>query len=191
LGSVHGILVAPGFGQRGVEGKIRAVQFARENNIPFLGICLGMQMAAIEFGRNVLGLNCNSSEMDKDTPNPVIDIMEEQKNINQLGGTMRLGSYRCEITPNSLAHRVYGKSLISERHRHRFEFNSSYKEAYESAGMKITGVNPETGLGEIIEIPSHPFFIGVQFHPEYKSTVEKPHPIFSGFIQAAVLYKAD
>ncbi len=186
LGSLDGLLVAPGFGKRGVEGKIIAVQYARENNLPFFGICLGMQMAAIEFARNVLNLNdAHSTEMDPKTTNPVIDLMEEQKKVTSKGGTMRLGSYPCEITPGTLAHTIYGESLISERHRHRWEFNNAYKDQFEQAGMIASGKNPGTGLVEIIELKNHPFFIGVQYHPELKSTVENPQPIFVNFIKAA------
>ncbi len=186
LGSLDGLLVAPGFGKRGVEGKIIAVQYARENNLPFFGICLGMQMAAIEFARNVLNLgDAHSTEMDPKTTNPVIDLMEEQKKVTAKGGTMRLGAYPCEITPDTLAHAIYGESLISERHRHRWEFNNAYIDQFEQAGMIASGKNPGTGLVEIIELKNHPFFIGVQYHPELKSTVENPQPIFVNFIKAA------
>jgi CTP synthase len=185
LEGLDGILVAPGFGERGIEGKVTAVQYARENNLPFLGICLGMQMAVIEFARNVLGLkDANSLEMNPNTPDPVINLMEEQKNITNKGGTMRLGSWKCELKEGSLVHSVYGSKLIDERHRHRYEYNNSYKDQFESAGMVATGVNPETGLVEIIEIPSHPWFVGVQYHPEYKSTVANPHPLFVAFVKA-------
>jgi CTP synthase len=186
LGSLDGLLVAPGFGKRGVEGKIIAVQYARENKLPFFGICLGMQMAAIEFARNVLGLkDAHSTEMDEHTGNPVIDLMEEQKKVTSKGGTMRLGSYPCELKPGSLADTIYGHSPISERHRHRWEFNNAYLERFENAGMIASGKNPATGLVEIIELQGHPFFIGVQYHPELKSTVENPQPIFVNFIKAA------
>jgi CTP synthase len=186
LGELDGLLVAPGFGHRGVEGKIIAVKYARENNLPFFGICLGMQMAAIEFARNVLQIkDANSTEMQPDTPNPVIDMMEEQKKITMKGGTMRLGSFPCVIKENSLAFQIYGTKEISERHRHRWEFNNAYLSSYENAGMIASGINPETGLVEIIELPVHPFFIGVQYHPELKSTVENPQPIFVSFIKAA------
>jgi CTP synthase len=185
LTGLDGLLVAPGFGHRGVEGKITAVRFARENKLPFFGICLGMQMAAIEFARNVLGeKEANSTEMNPETPSPVIDLMEEQKKVTAKGGTMRLGSYPCAIKPDSLAQRIYGESLIHERHRHRWEFNNHYLSAFENAGMIASGKNPETGLVEIIELNDHPFFIGVQYHPELKSTVEKPQPIFVHFIKA-------
>lgn len=186
LKELDGLLVAPGFGFRGVEGKVIAVKYARENNLPFFGICLGMQMAAIEFARNVLGIeDANSTEMKPDTASPVIDMMEEQKKITSKGGTMRLGSYPCQIKPNTLAEQVYHKSEICERHRHRWEFNNAYLQRFEKAGMIASGVNPETGLVEIIELQDHPFFIGVQYHPELKSTVEQPQPIFVGFIKAA------
>lgn len=187
LGSVQAIIVAPGFGRRGLEGKIVSIKYARENKIPFLGICLGMQCAVIEFARNVLSLNdANSSEMDSKTDHAVIDLMQDQKSVIDMGGTMRLGAYACEITPNTLAHRVYGRTEISERHRHRFEFNNEYKDEMEKAGMIFSGMNPQSGLVEIVELPNHPFFIGVQFHPEYKSTVANPHPLFKGLIEAAV-----
>jgi CTP synthase len=186
LNQLDGLLVAPGFGFRGVEGKVIAVKFARENNLPFFGICLGMQMAAIEFARNVLGIqDANSTEMEPQTSNPVIDMMEEQKKITMKGGTMRLGSFPCEIKKNTLAYRIYESDKISERHRHRWEFNNKYLEQFENAGMIASGVNPGTGLVEIIELTDHPFFIGVQYHPELKSTVENPQPIFVHFIKAA------
>ena len=189
LAGLDGLLVAPGFGHRGVEGKIVAVKYARENGLPFFGICLGMQMAAIEFARNVLGLNdAHSTEMDPDTKEPVIDLMEEQKKVTAKGGTMRLGSYPCDIKEGTLAYTIYGKSQISERHRHRWEFNNKYLDQFENAGMKASGKNPGTDLVEIIELPNHPFFIGVQYHPELKSTVEKPQPIFVHFIKAAKAY---
>ncbi|TCP24414.1 CTP synthase [Tenacibaculum skagerrakense] len=189
LKGVDGILVAPGFGERGIEGKIDAVKYARENNIPFLGICLGMQMAVIEFARNVLGLkDANSTEMNEETPNPVINLMEEQKEITNMGGTMRLGAWDCELVKDSKTYNAYKNSLISERHRHRYEFNSDYKEQIEAAGMLATGVNPKTGLVEVVEIPSHPWFVGVQYHPEYKSTVLNPHPLFLSFIEASIKY---
>jgi CTP synthase len=186
LGSLDGLLVAPGFGTRGVEGKIIAVKYARENNLPFFGICLGMQMAAIEFARNVLDLkHAHSTEMDVNTPDPVIALMEEQKSVTTKGGTMRLGSYPCEIKPGTLAYSIYGHSPISERHRHRWEFNNAYLERFEQAGMVASGKNPGTGLVEILELQHHPFFFGVQYHPELKSTVENPQPIFVKFIKAA------
>ncbi len=189
LEGLDGLLVAPGFGTRGIDGKIIAVQYAREQGLPFFGICLGMQMAVIEYGRNVLGLtDAHSVEMDAKTTNPVINMMEEQKKIKMMGGTMRLGAYPCEIEEGSLAHKIYGELNITERHRHRYEFNNDYLEAYEKAGMKASGKNPETGLVEIVELPNHPFFIGVQYHPELKSTVEHPAPLFVSFIGAAKKY---
>ena len=189
LQGLDGLLVAPGFGSRGIEGKIIAVQYARENDLPFFGICLGMQMAVIEFARNVLGLkDAHSTEMNANTPDPVVNMMEEQKTIKKLGGTMRLGAYPCEIEEDSLAYKIYGKTNITERHRHRYEFNNDYLVKFETAGMNASGTNPETGLVEIIEIPTHPFFIGVQYHPELKSTVEKPAPLFVNFIAAAKKY---
>jgi CTP synthase len=190
LQGVHGILVAPGFGHRGIEGKIMAVKYARENNIPFLGICLGMQCAVIEFARNVLELqDAHSTEMHRNTPFPVIDIMEQQKGVTDMGGTMRLGAYDCILSPESNAFQTYGTSNISERHRHRYEFNNDYLEKYKNAGMVPSGINPDTNLVEIMEISNHPWFVGVQFHPEYKSTVLNPHPIFRGFVKAMVEYK--
>ncbi len=189
LGNLDGLLVAPGFGKRGVEGKIFAVQYAREKKLPFFGICLGMQMAAIEFARNILNLkDAHSTEMDENTSNPVIDLMEEQKSVTTKGGTMRLGSYPCELKSGTLANEIYGQSLISERHRHRWEFNNAYLDRFEKAGMIASGKNPATGLVEIIELKDHPFFIGVQYHPELKSTVENPQPIFVDFIKAARLF---
>ncbi|MDP4253503.1 MAG: CTP synthase, partial [Bacteroidota bacterium] len=187
LGNLDGLLVAPGFGHRGVEGKIIAVKYARENKLPFFGICLGMQMAVIEFARNVLGLrDAHSTEMDPNTPVPVIDLMEEQKKVTAKGGTMRLGSYPCALKEGSLARHIYDdKPEISERHRHRWEFNNAYLQSFEQAGMTASGRNPESGLVEIVELPAHPFFVGVQYHPELKSTVESPQPIFVHFIKAA------
>jgi CTP synthase len=186
LAGLDGLLVAPGFGQRGVEGKITAVKYARERGLPFFGICLGMQMSVIEFARNVIGLKeANSTEMDPQTKEPVIDLMEGQKQITAKGGTMRLGVYPCEIKEGTLARKIYGKAMISERHRHRWEFNNKYLEQFEAAGMTASGKNPGTGLVEIVEIADHPFFIGVQYHPELKSTVENPQPIFVQFIKAA------
>lgn len=187
LKGLKGILVAPGFGERGIEGKILAIKYARENNIPFLGICLGMQCAVVEFARNVLKLDdAHSSEMNKGTKYPVIDILETQKGIKNKGGTMRLGSYPCNITKGTKAFQIYGKIEIKERHRHRYEFNNKFLSKFEKAGMVGSGVNPDTGLVEIVEIPNHPWFVGVQFHPEYRSTVEKPHPLFIEFIKAAL-----
>jgi CTP synthase len=186
LQNLDAILVAPGFGSRGIEGKIDAIRYARENKIPFFGICLGMQMACVEFARNVLGMTkAHSTEMNPDTDQGVIGMMEEQKKITQMGGTMRLGTYDCELTTGSKAASIYGSTHISERHRHRYEFNNEYLEAFEKAGMIPVGKNPKTGLVEIVEIPEHPFYVGVQFHPEYKSTVENPHPLFVGFVKAA------
>jgi CTP synthase len=186
LGNLDGLLVAPGFGHRGIEGKITAVKYARENKLPFFGICLGMQMAVIEFARNILGLTkAHSTEMQADTPTPVIDLMEQQKKITVKGGTMRLGAYPCAIEDGSLARTIYGKPMISERHRHRYEFNNEYLQQFEDAGMLASGKNPESGLVEIIELPDHPFFIGVQYHPELKSSVENPQPVFVHFIKAA------
>lgn len=187
MDGMQGIIVAPGFGRRGIEGKITAIKYAREHKVPFFGICLGMQCSVIEFARNVLHLDgANSSEMNEETAYPVIDMMEEQKAIKNMGGTMRLGAYTCEIKEGSLAHAVYGRSEISERHRHRYEFNNAYSEQFANAGMIGSGINPDTGLIEIVEIPEHPFFLGVQFHPEYRSTVANPHPAFVNFIGAAV-----
>jgi CTP synthase len=189
LDGLDGLLVAPGFGHRGIEGKIVAVQYAREKGLPFFGICLGMQMAVIEYARNVLGLkDAHSTEMDTSTAHAVINMMEEQKKIKMMGGTMRLGSYPCEIKTGSLAEKIYGETLITERHRHRYEFNDEYLAQFESNGMMASGRNPESGLVEIVEIPTHPFFIGVQFHPELKSTVERPAPLFVSFIDAAKKY---
>ncbi len=189
LSGLDGLLVAPGFGLRGIDGKIIAVQYAREKGLPFFGICLGMQMAVIEFARNILGMTgAHSTEMDTNTAYPVINMMEEQKKIKMMGGTMRLGSYPCEITEGSLAEKIYGKTNITERHRHRYEFNSDYLDQFQQNGMIASGVNPETGLVEIVEIPSHPFFIGVQYHPELKSSVENPAPLFVSFIGAAKKY---
>jgi len=187
LDGVDGVLVPGGFGMRGVDGKIKAVEFARKYKIPFLGICLGMQCAVIEFARNVLGhADANSSEFDENTPHPVIDLMDEQRNIHDKGGTMRLGAYDCEIVPGSLAERLYGETHIKERHRHRFEFNPKYREALESAGLRVSGVNPQRGLVEIVEIADHPFFIGCQFHPEFKSRPMNAHPLFDGLVEAAL-----
>ena len=184
--NLHGILVAPGFGERGIEGKIEAVKFARENKIPFFGICLGMQMAVIEFSRNVLGLKeANSTEMNPATPHPVIDLMDEQKNIKDLGGTMRLGAWDCQLKEGSLIHQVYKATLIAERHRHRYELNNKYIENLEAKNMLCSGVNSKTKLVEVVELPDHPWFVGVQYHPEYKSTVAQPHPLFVSFIKAA------
>ncbi len=187
LGNLKGILVAPGFGHRGIEGKIIAAKYARENNIPFFGICLGMQCAVIEFGRNVLGLkHAHSTEMDSKTDDPVIDLMADQKEVTDKGGTMRLGAYACALKKGSLAHKIYHTDCVNERHRHRYEFNNAYLETYQTAGMVSSGINPDTNLVEIMEIPAHKWFVGVQFHPEYKSTVMKPHPLFVSFVKAAL-----
>ena len=189
LSGMDGILIAPGFGERGLEGKIKAVRYARERKVPFFGICLGMQMAVVEYARNVLGLtDAMTTEVEANTANPVIDLMADQKTTTVKGGTMRLGAYKCLVDEDSLAYRIYGKPLISERHRHRYELNNDYVERLNAAGMRISGRNPETGLAEIVEIPSHPFFIGVQFHPEYKSTPENPQPIFKAFVKASMEY---
>ncbi len=185
LSSLNGLLVAPGFGERGIEGKIQSIRFARENNLPFLGICLGMQMAVIEFARNVVNLqNANSTEMDISTKHPVITLMENQIDVDQKGGTMRLGSWKCKIEKNTLAKKIYKKEVIAERHRHRYELNFEYMDKLKKAGMIFSGLNPETGLVEIIEIPNHDWFVGVQFHPEYQSTVKNPHPLFVSFVEA-------
>jgi len=189
LSHLDGVVVAPGFGVRGIEGKIEAVKYVREHNITYLGICLGMQMAVIEYSRNVLGLeDANSTEMNKNTRYPVIDLMEEQKAVTNKGGTMRLGAWDCKLKEGSIVSEVYNKTNIEERHRHRYEYNNQYKEQLEAAGMISTGLNPETGLVEIIEIPEHPWFVGVQYHPEYKSTVSNPHPLFVAFVKAALKY---
>lgn len=190
LSGMDGILVAPGFGERGLEGKIKAITYARENMVPFFGICLGMQMAVIEFARNVLGMkDAMTTEVAPNTKVPIIDLMEDQKTLTIKGGTMRLGAYSCHIKEGTLAYKIYGKENIQERHRHRYEFNNKYLDSITEGGMVASGKNLETGLIEIIEIPSHPFFIGVQFHPELKSTVEKPQPIFVSFVKAAMNYK--
>ncbi len=187
LKGVDGVLVAPGFGTRGIEGKIEAVRYARENKIPFLGICLGMQCAVIEYARNVLGLeDAHTVEIKASTKHPVIDIMKEQKSIENMGGTMRLGAYPCFIKDDSTAFQVYGKTNIVERHRHRYEFNDTYLKQFEEKGMQATGVNPTNNLVEIVEVKNHPWFVGVQFHPEYKSTVVNPHPLFVSFVKAAI-----
>ena len=187
---LDGVLVAPGFGSRGIEGKIEAIKCAREENIPFFGICLGMQMAVIEFSRNILGLkDANSTEMEENTPHPVIALMENQKNITNKGGTMRLGSWECKIESNSKVSEIYKSEIISERHRHRWELNDNYRDELNKKGLKSCGTNPETGLVEIIELSSNDWFIGVQFHPEYKSTVECPHPLFVSFVKACLNYK--
>lgn len=187
LAEMEGLIIAPGFGNRGIEGKITAIQFARENNIPCFGICLGMQCMVIEFARNVLGFaDANSTEIDPNTRHNVVDLMAEQKDIHNLGGSMRLGAYKCELKNNTLAHETYGSSLIKERHRHRFEFNNDYKEKFEQAGMVCSGTNPDSHLVEIVEIPKNKWFMGTQFHPEYSSTVLKPHPLFVSFIKNVI-----
>ncbi len=190
LAGIKGIIVAPGFGHRGIEGKIIATQYAREHNIPFFGICLGMQIAVIEFARNVLKLrDAHSTEMDRTTSSPVIDLMEEQKEITEKGGTMRLGAYTCELIKGTKAYKIYKCDTISERHRHRYEFNNLYQKQFEKAGMRVAGINPDMNLVEIMEMPSHIWFIGVQFHPEYRSTVENPHPLFVDFVKTALSLK--
>lgn len=189
LKGLDGVLVAPGFGERGIEGKIRAIEYVRTHNIPFFGICLGMQCSVVEYGRNVLQLEgAASAEMNADTPHPVINLMEEQKEVTQKGGTMRLGAYDCSLSKGSKAAQAYGALQISERHRHRYEFNNAYKEAFEQSEFIPTGVNPDTGLVEIVEHKNHPWFVGVQFHPELKSTVENPHPLFVAFVKAAIAH---
>ena len=190
LDDIDGVLVAPGFGERGIEGKIESIKYVRENKIPFFGICLGMQMAVIEFSRNILGLeDANSSEMDSDSLHHVIDLMDNQKQIQAKGGTMRLGSWSCELLNDSIGFKTYNKKTVYERHRHRYEFNGIYKKQIESSGMIATGVNPKTGLVEIVELNNHPWFVGVQYHPEYKSTVANPHPLFKAFVKASLNYK--
>lgn len=192
LENLDGVLVAPGFGERGIEGKIAAIQYVRENNIPFFGICLGMQMAVIEYARNVIGWDgAHSVEMDVNTDHPVIHLMKDQKDVSNKGGTMRLGAYPCKIKKDSLASRIYGKTNISERHRHRYEFNNKYLKDFEEKGLIATGINPENNLVEMVELPGHPFYIGVQFHPELKSTVMNPHPIFVNFVSAALAYSLE
>ncbi len=190
LAELDGVLVAPGFGERGIEGKLEAIQFIRENKIPFFGICLGMQCAVVEYARNVLKLESAASvEVDEDTPHPVIHLMSDQENVTQKGGTMRLGAYACKLTKGSDAHEAYGKQMINERHRHRYEFNNEYLKHFQASDLKPTGINPETGLVEIVEIGDHPWFVGVQFHPELKSTVENPHPLFVSFVRACLVNK--
>jgi CTP synthase len=192
LENLDGVLVAPGFGERGIDGKIAAIQYVRENNIPFFGICLGMQMAVIEYARNVIGWeNAHSVEMDASTDHPVIHLMQDQKDISNKGGTMRLGSYPCKIKKDSLANRIYGKLNIKERHRHRYEFNNKYLKDFEDKGLLATGINPDNNLVEMVEVPAHPFYVGVQFHPELKSTVMNPHPLFVNFVKAALTYSLE
>jgi len=190
LGKYDGVLVAPGFGSRGIDGKVAAIKYVRENNIPFFGICLGMQCAVIEYARNVLKLkNASSAEMSPKAKYKVIDLMEDQKKIVNMGGTMRLGAYDCHLEKTSLAAKAYGRTKISERHRHRFEFNDRFKKDFEENGMRITGINPDTQLAEVVEVENHPYFVGVQYHPELKSTVENPHPLFVSFVKAAMHHK--
>ncbi|MBC7884887.1 MAG: CTP synthase, partial [Saprospiraceae bacterium] len=190
LKNLDGVLVAPGFGERGIAGKLEAIRYVRENKVPFFGICLGMQCAVVEFCKNVLGIiDANSTEVDENTKEPVIDLMPDQKQITAKGGTMRLGAYECKLTKNTLSHKSYGKTEISERHRHRYEFNNAYLTRIEAAGLMATGKNPESDLVEVIELKDHPFFVGVQYHPELKSTVENPHPLFVSFIRAALQNK--
>jgi CTP synthase len=189
LNGLEGILVAPGFGERGLEGKIEAIKYVRENKIPFLGVCLGMQCAVVEFARNVLGLEASSTELNPKTKNPVIDMMEEQKKITTKGGTMRLGAYGCKLKKGSKVFSIYGDSMIHERHRHRYELNNKYLDELEEAGLKAVGVNPESGLVEVVELKDHPWFIGVQFHPELRSTVLNPHPLFVKFVEASLEHK--
>jgi len=192
LDHLDGILVAPGFGERGIEGKIRAIQYVRENKIPFFGICLGMQCAVVEYARNVVGLKgAASTEVNSKTPYPVIDLMENQKSVKTMGGTMRLGSYKCRIEKSTMAHKAYGRQEVQERHRHRFEFNNKYFKKFTDAGMTMSGINPDTGLVEMVELKDHPFFVGVQFHPELKSTVERPHPLFVAFVKATLKNKSN
>jgi CTP synthase len=189
LNGLDGVLVAPGFGERGMEGKIEAIRFVRENKIPFFGICLGMQCAVIEFARNVLKLDASSTELEPKTKHPVIDMMENQKKITEKGGTMRLGAYECKLKKGSRAAHVYGENVVFERHRHRYEFNNKYLDQIEEAGMKAVGTNPESGLVEVVELKDHPWFVGVQFHPELRSTVLNPHPLFVKFVEAAIEHK--
>ena len=190
LEGYDGILVAPGFGDRGIEGKIISVTYARENKIPFLGICLGLQCAIIEFARNVLGYeDAHSTEMESNTEHPVIDLMEEQKGVTEKGGTMRLGGYACELKEGSIVQYAYQTKVVRERHRHRYEFNNEFLETFQEHGMVPTGINPENGLVEIMEQPGHPWFVGTQFHPEYRSTALNPHPLFIAFIKAAIKNK--
>ena len=189
ISKLDGIIVAPGFGSRGIEGKIKSIKYVRENNIPFFGICLGMQMAIIEYSRNVLNLEgSNSTEMDEKTLHPVISLMQDQKNIVNKGGTMRLGSWACDLDEGSMSYKIYNSKSITERHRHRWELNNDYLKVLQDSGLKTSGINSKTGLVEIIELPLNDWFVGVQFHPEYKSTVETPHPLFVSFVQACLIY---
>jgi len=190
LKDMKGLIVAPGFGERGIEGKIMAARYARENKIPYLGICLGMQCAVIEFARNVLGLKkAHSTEMNPKTPHPVIDLMEDQKGVSEKGGTMRLGAYTCALGEGTLAHQAYQEPFIRERHRHRYEFNNDYLQGFHENGMIAAGINPESDLVEIMELKDHPWFIGIQFHPEYSSTAMNSHPLFKSFVKAALKEK--
>ena len=190
LAGCSGVLVPGGFGERGLEGKIAAVQYARENNVPFLGICLGMQMAVVEYARHVLGLTgAHTSEVDPNTPYPVIDLMPDQQNIDEKGGTMRLGKYPCRLNHDSISYAAYGEENIFERHRHRYEFNNVYRDKFVESGMRIGGVNPDRDLVEIVELPNHPWFVGVQYHPELKSRPNRPHPLFREFVGAALAYQ--
>jgi CTP synthase len=192
LSGLQGVLIAPGFGHRGIHGKIEATRYARENNIPFLGICLGLQIAVIEFARNVLGLQgADSTEMNEVTKYPVIDLMEEQKSVTNMGGTMRLGAYACEVKKGSKLFDAYRSELIYERHRHRYEFNDKYIENYIKAGFKPVGINPESKLVEAMQLDGHPWFVGVQYHPEYSSTVLKPSPLFVEFVKACKEIRAN
>ena len=187
LSGMDGVIIAPGFGQRGIEGKFVALKWCREHDVPTFGICLGMQCMVIEYARNVLGYkDANSTEMDSETKHNVIDIMEEQKNISNMGGTMRLGAYNCRLKPGSIPAEAYGKEMVSERHRHRYEFNSDYREQFEASGLECVGENPDTGLVEVVQVPALKWFVGTQYHPEYQSTVLNPHPLFLSFIKAAI-----
>lgn len=189
LSGLDGVVIAPGFGSRGIEGKLSAIKWGRENDVPTFGICLGMQCMVIEFARNVLGLTeANSTEMDRSTPYNVIDMMENQKNVTNKGGTMRLGAYTCRLADGSIAKKAYGYDVVRERHRHRYEFNNDYRSRFENAGLRCSGVNPETGLVEIVEIPHLRWFVGTQYHPEYRSTVLHPNPLFMSFMKAAVKF---
>jgi CTP synthase len=184
---MQGIIVAPGFGNRGIEGKITTIQYARENNLPCLGICMGMQCMVIEYARNVLGFkDANTTEIEPNTTHKVVDLMEEQKGLLNLGGSMRLGAYKCKLVKDSLAYKIYGTEIIKERHRHRFEFNNEYKDQFVKSGMKCSGINPDSLLIEIVELPDKKFFLGTQFHPEYSSTVLNPHPLFINFIKTVI-----
>ncbi len=187
LGAMDGVVIAPGFGQRGIEGKFVALKWCREHDVPTFGICLGMQCMVIEYARNVMGLHdANSTEMDPATPHNVIDLMEEQKSVSNMGGTMRLGAYECRLKPGSIPAEAYGKEIVSERHRHRFEFNEEYRARFEEAGLECVGENPETGLVEVVQIPSLTWCVGTQYHPEYQATVLHPHPLFLSFVKAAI-----